>query len=62
MGLLFAAALNATGHDVTLGEVDPYRLSQAFQFVSQVRDLRQQPLHPGDGRFDLGFQRFSVLQ
>jgi threonine dehydrogenase-like Zn-dependent dehydrogenase len=53
MGLLFTAALIATGHDVTLGEVEPYRLSQGRQFTAQVRDLRQEPLNAGDGRFDL---------
>jgi threonine dehydrogenase-like Zn-dependent dehydrogenase len=53
MGLLFTVTLIATGHDVTLGEVEPYRLSQGRQFTRQVRDLRQEPLNAGDGRFDL---------
>jgi threonine dehydrogenase-like Zn-dependent dehydrogenase len=53
IGLLFTVGLVATGHDVSLGEVEPYRLSQAQQFTQQVRDLREQPLNIADGHFDL---------
>ena len=53
MGLLFTAAMSATGPDVTVGELDPYRVSGARRMTEQVRDLAAEPLSGRDGRYDL---------